>query len=515
MPGTTQAAGPGDRRAFLPRLTLRIRLTIWVVAIFSLILWSTGLVYWLYQRSAIREMNRSMLLEKAEEMAEPIAPLLPGIPARTLEGVARERLRWGWFGQYRVGVYAEDGASEVSDPEIRLEISLETIRRVAQTNEPEFLTQSPNRAEAPQQESIAWNTIYYPLVDEGRRYVLVIAVTSSYTHDQIALMERILLLAGLIGPIAAGIAGWFIAGIAVAPLQRLRGIARQLGPESINEALPVDGEGDPELDRLTQEIEDARQRIHHAFQAQERFLSNVSHEIKTPISVLLVDAQTLQTDGWPQEAREFVASAEEEMSRLGRLVEGFLTLTRVRDGKGRTRELELPANDLVMESFEHCLPMAQQYGVRLHPSLLDAEDEVDTNLMGEPALLQSMLDNLVRNAIRFSPEEGTVEIALERAGQVVRLSVRDRGKGIPEGRLDQIFDRFAQAPEERRRGRGHGLGLEIAQGIAELHGGSIRAENRSGGGAAFIVTLPVSGPTDGPEEDGEVQDEAEAPSADA
>jgi signal transduction histidine kinase len=168
-----------------------------------------------------------------------------------------------------------------------------------------------------------------------------------------------------------------------------------------------------------------------------------------------------------------------------------------------------------MESFEHCLPMAQQYGVRLHPSLLDAEDEVDTNLMGEPALLQSMLDNLVRNAIRFSPEEGTVEIALERAGQVVRLSVRDRGKGIPEGRLDQIFDRFAQAPEERRRGRGHGLGLEIAQGIAELHGGSIRAENRSGGGAAFIVTLPVSGPTDGPEEDGEVQDEAEAPSADA
>ncbi|MFI4898144.1 MAG: sensor histidine kinase, partial [Phycisphaerales bacterium JB059] len=393
------------------------------------------------------------------------------------------------------------------------EISLETIQRVAQTNEPEFLTQSPNRAEVPQQDPIAWNTIYYPLVDEGSRYVLVIAVTSAYTHDQIALLERILMLAGLIGPIAAAIAGWFIAGIAVAPFQRLRGIARQLGPESINEALPVEGEGDPELDRLTQEIEDARQRIHHAFQAQERFLSNVSHEIKTPISVLLVDAQTLQTGGWPQEAKDFVASVEEEMSRLGRLVEGFLTLTRVRDGKGRSRELELPANDLVMESFEHCLPMAQQYGIRLHPELLDADGEIDTNLMGEPALLQSMLDNLVRNAIRFSPEKGTVEIALERVGDVVNLSVRDRGKGIPEGRLDQIFDRFAQAPEERRRGRGHGLGLEIAQGIAELHGGSIRAENRAGGGAAFIVSLPVSGPPT--ESDAGTQAEPEASSAEA
>jgi signal transduction histidine kinase len=115
---------------------------------------------------------------------------------------------------------------------------------------------------------------------------------------------------------------------------------------------------------------------------------------------------------------------------------------------------------------------------------------MDTAVAGEPELLRTMLDNLVRNAIRFSPTDERVEVEASVVGDRVKIRVRDYGPGIPAAQLATIFDRFAQAPEEQRKGRGHGLGLAIALGIAELHGGSISAENCEDRGCTFVVELP-------------------------
>ncbi len=485
------AAGPKSRGGIVPRSSLRARLTLWVVAIFTLIQWTTGAVFWLYQRAAIQSMYEEMLLEKAIRLEEPVGDYLPDVSAHNLDVRVQGELRWVWFGRYVVDVFDETRRSQVGEREPPFDPDALPLARALSSGRPAFATLDLGVLPDPDPAASSSPTIVYPFVRGGEKYALVIAVSDAFARRQLALLTRVLLLAGFIGPVAASVAGWFIAGVAVAPLERVTGFARRLGPESIDEELSVEESSTWEVANLSRELEEARQRIQAAFKAQERFLSNVSHEIKSPISVLLLEAQALRRDGLDEDVSDYLDSAQEEMTRLGRLVESFLTLTRVRDGKGLSRELEYPANDLVMDSVENCLGMAQQYRVRLSPHLLDGELDIDTTICGEPDLLRTMLDNLVRNAIRFSPKGESVRITLERDADSVRVRVGDRGPGIPPDKLDAIFDRFAQTEDEQRRGRGHGLGLEIAQGIAELHAGRIVAANREGGGAEFVVTLPV------------------------
>jgi signal transduction histidine kinase len=247
------------------------------------------------------------------------------------------------------------------------------------------------------------------------------------------------------------------------------------------------------VSRLAHDIEEVRERVRSRLEAQERFLSNVSHEIKTPISVMLTEAQTIDRSSLPPHGVKFVKGVAEEMTRLGTLVDGFLTLARVQEGKVITPMRVVHANDLVMDSVEDCLRMAAQQQVRLVPELLSDESTLDASVSGSPELLRTMLDNLVRNAIRFSPSGETIRVIAEIAdnGRVVRLRVRDRGPGIPPDRIASIFDRFSQAPNQPRHGRGHGLGLSIALGISELHGGTIAAVNLPEGGCEFVVSLAM------------------------
>jgi signal transduction histidine kinase len=291
-----------------------------------------------------------------------------------------------------------------------------------------------------------------------------------------------------IGLLAAALTGWFIAGIAVAPLERLGAVAKRLSPASISEKVEISSP-DLEVARLENELEQARRRIEAGFTAQSRFMLNVSHELKTPIAVLLTEIQTVEPGESSHAVRVVLASAVEEMRRLGRMIDSFLLLTSVRE-RGEPARADLYAvNELVMDSVDQCRPMAAQHEVTLRPHLLHG-DHLDAVVAGDHELLRTMLDNLVRNAVRFSPEPGRVDVEAATENSSVLLRVCDRGPGIPEDLLPRIFDRFAQATDERRRGRGHGLGLEIAQGIAELHGGAISVRNREAGGCEFTVRLP-------------------------
>ncbi len=479
------------RARLLPRLSLRVRLTLWVVAIFTLIHWGSGGVFWLYQSAAIKQMYRDLLSEKVEAIAEPVSSFLPGIQLSNLETIARRELRWGWVGRYRLDVLRPDGQSDVTGRDEIFNPSELPLATALAASGVTIKTVDVKQENNPDSTARAKHIAMMPVHHEGGSRLLVVEVSDAFAQRQLSLLRRVLLLAGAIGPLAALVAGWFIAGVAVAPLERLRGFARNLGPESIGQELSFDEDDTTEVARLSRELEDARQRIQAAFEAQGRFLSNVSHEIKTPISVLMLEAQTLPRENMPEAYRDFLDSAKEEMIRLGALVESFLTLTRVQDGKGVPRELEYGANDLVMDSVDHCLAMAQQHHVRLAPLLLESESDVDSVVRGEPELLRTMLDNLIRNAIRFSPKGEIIQITLERVADELSVCVLDRGPGIPDDQLEVIFDRFAQTEDGKRSGRGHGLGLEIARGIAELHGGDIAARNRGNGGACFLVTLPV------------------------
>jgi signal transduction histidine kinase len=249
-----------------------------------------------------------------------------------------------------------------------------------------------------------------------------------------------------------------------------------------------------ETAHMQEELAAAFERIEEGYRAQSRFLTNVSHELKTPISVILAQAQTMPgREDLPAPAREFVESVSGEMRRLGRMIESFLLLSRVREGKTRVHDRLYPANDLVIDSIVNTAEMAELHGVRVNPTLAEAHDEL--LVFGDPELLGTAVDNLVRNAIRFTPEGDGVDVRVMPNGDAVAIGVRDYGPGVPEDQLDAIFDRFARVQTMENQGRGSGLGLEIARSITELHGGTITVENREPG-CEFMIRLPKASEED-------------------
>ena len=182
------------------------------------------------------------------------------------------------------------------------------------------------------------------------------------------------------------------------------------------------------------------------------------------------------------------------MQRLGRLVESFLTLARVRYGHHEPRGKRYGVNDLAMDAVEHCAKMADLHGVVLAAELLEDDQALEASVSGDPELLRTMLDNLIRNAIRFTPPGKLVDVRMEIQGGWLHVRVVDQGPGIPCDKVGAVFDRFRQGSNQQNgRAGGHGLGLAIAQGIAELHGGRIGVSDGEGGGCVFEVRLPLSG----------------------
>lgn len=476
-----------------PQPSLRWRLTLWVIAVAAIVQTLLLSVFALYQHASIQSMADERLIARAQRIALGLQPRLADSVDDQLDN-AIDQLDFALFDTFLVTLYNTDGnviASNVDDaPSLPpAEVRRADPRILGPIPEPYFGSDTNKSSQAQ-----GLRGVFLPFRgDDGQRYVLLLATHRSFIKQMTALLMTTVLLTLPVGVLAAAIGGWFVAGVAVEPLKDVREAASRLSPESLTQRVELHSH-DSEISSLESELEHARQRIYAAFKAQERFMSNVSHELKTPISVLLTESETLQMDKAPAEMREFVASVREEMRRLGRLIDSFLMLTRVRDGKSVGISTGYLVNELVMDSASNCSRMAHQYNVRILPNLLENEDDLDVEVAGDPELLRTMLDNLIRNAIRFSPEQEPVVIACEREGGWVRLHVRDHGAGIDPKVIDHVFDRFAQAESEIRRGRGHGLGLEIAQGICELHHGRITVRNLDGG-CQFSVTLPLLRPS--------------------
>jgi signal transduction histidine kinase len=275
-------------------------------------------------------------------------------------------------------------------------------------------------------------------------------------------------------------------GRATTPILRLAEAARRVGPGETH--LPFDASGG-EIERLRTELNEALARLEQGYRERQQFLSNVAHDIKTPISVMLTQSQVVQPEGSSlDDLREYRNSMVEELLRLRGLIEGILTLSRAEQGEGMLRRTSLEVDEVVRQSAARCRAQADAAGVKIETSLLGSGER----LFGDLDLLSTMLDNLVRNAVRFSPPRGTVDIRVERDGRRVRVSVRDRGPGIPAEFIDKIFERFVQVPGANPHGRGTGLGLAIAKAVCEAHGGSIAVRNRRDRGSEFTVTLPLS-----------------------
>jgi signal transduction histidine kinase len=281
--------------------------------------------------------------------------------------------------------------------------------------------------------------------------------------------------------LVATFGGIYLSGKALMPVLDIIEKARSISASNLNERLPIPPAKD-ELQALSLTLNDLLNRLHRAFETQERFVSDASHELKTPLAILRGELDLMRSRPRTlEETTAFFASASQELDQLSRLVEDLLLLARVDAGAGSLSLQEIRFDEVALEAVSRMKKVAEARGVKVRFDL----DGNEFSVQGDPNLLQSLLNNLIENAVKFSPDGGTVVVKLAADSSQVSAIVSDEGPGISKEEQTRIFDRFFRAEGAREKTPGMGLGLAIARRIADAHGARLWVESELGHGSRF------------------------------
>lgn len=302
-----------------------------------------------------------------------------------------------------------------------------------------------------------------------------------------------LLIGAPLAAVAAGITAGWIAWAMLRPIRVITQQADDWSVDCLDHRIPVPP-GRGEMAQLARTVNRMLDRLETAMAAQERFIANAAHEFRTPVAALLGEAQVMaQRARTSEEYARFVTSVQDEMRRLGQLVNSLLTLARADAGLGPSATVPVSINEVVTDAVQACALSARQREIRLVTRLaMPAPDEPEVLVHGEAELLRTMVMNLVHNAVRFSPVDQAVDIQVTADAETTTVRIRDRGPGLPPEHLPHVFERFYSVArgDGTGQGIGMGLGLAIAAGVARLHGGEITVANCPDAGCEFVVELP-------------------------
>ncbi len=297
-----------------------------------------------------------------------------------------------------------------------------------------------------------------------------------------------LLEGGLIALLLSLVLAFVIARWVADPLQAIVAAARTVPMEQAG-TVPERGPG--EIRELTRAFNAMVDRVHSSQTSQRDFVANVSHELKTPLTSIQGFAQALM-DGTAEtpEARQQAASVIfDEAGRMHRMALNLLDLARLDAGTADLKSSAVDIGALLDGIQDKFAPMASAAGVKLRLSTISQLPI----LMADGDRLAQVFTNLVDNALKYTPQGGTVDIrAIQSAGEI-QVAVSDTGAGIPTEAIPHIFDRFYRADSARAGGDKHGagLGLAIAHEIVAAHGGRISVRSAPGRGTGFVVHLPL------------------------
>jgi len=334
-------------------------------------------------------------------------------------------------------------------------------------------------------------TLFQELGD-ANSYYLQVAASLEPMQRVIRDIRRLLLVFVFVSLIVAAATSWYMARRSLAPIGMIAAEARKLSATHLDQRIPAPSTGD-EIGEMVAVINDMLERLETQFQNQQRFIADVSHELRTPLAVLSGEAQALMRQrGEERDYDRFVATVREETRRLLRTVESHLILSRVRAGERPPIAAPVSLEEVWLSAVQHCQPEARAHHVRVIPRFDASESIPEPMATGDFDLLTSMAENLLHNAIRYSPHGETVTVNVRCSPKEATITVRDRGSGIPEDQLGQVFEMFKQASPRGKRSGSAGVGLSIAKAVAELHGGGVAARNHPEGGAEFVVRLPLA-----------------------
>jgi two-component system, OmpR family, sensor kinase len=275
--------------------------------------------------------------------------------------------------------------------------------------------------------------------------------------------------------LAVGLAGWLVAGRLLRPVRRLRETAERITASDLTERIPVDGDDD--LARLTETVNDMLDRIETAVRNQRELVDDVRHELRTPLTITRGHLELVD----PADAgdvRRTAALAIEEIDRMAALVDGLTAWAEVRAAVPELRPTDVAVLTRDVAELASAIP-AHHWSV--------AEQAQATVPLDRRLITQAWLQ-LADNAAKYAPAGSPIELGSRLAGGAAELWVRDHGPGVPAGQETRVFERFARASSGPERGSG--LGLAIVARIARAHGGTARVES-PGDGARFVLSIPA------------------------
>jgi two-component system sensor histidine kinase BaeS len=298
--------------------------------------------------------------------------------------------------------------------------------------------------------------------------------------------------AALAAVILASIAGTLVAHRVARPMQTLVKAAAAVSDGDLTLQVPLEN-SISELNGLGKAFNRMIESLRLSAQAKNAFVADVNHELRTPLTVIKGTLETLE-DGAIDDVEgrgPLLASMQRETNRLIRLVNDLLVLTRADAGTLNLRLQPLDLGEMARTRCEHLAPLADRRQVIF--SVAVGKESRLPCVLGDTDRLAQVLDNLLDNAIRYSPEGSTIEVDVRHNGTECECAVHDRGPGIPQEHLPMIFERFYRADASRNRQTGGaGLGLAIARALVTAQGGRISAESIEGGGTTLRFSLPAS-----------------------
>ncbi len=316
----------------------------------------------------------------------------------------------------------------------------------------------------------------------------MVSISGRYISAEQAGLARFGVLLGLGGGALwlAGLAGgWWLAGRALKPIDTIGRTASRIAAGNLDERIDI-ADTDNELDRLGHVLNETFDRLAAAIERQKRFTADASHELRTPVTIILSETQrALKREREPEQYRAILANCHSAAERMRSLVESLLVLARQDLPASGSDPLPCDLADIAGGVADLLQPLADEHSISIERDLSPAP------LTGDPHSLAMVVQNLLANALEHPPAGSRVRLATFSSPQGAVLEVSDNGPGIAAEHLPRLFDRFYRADSARGQASGRtGLGLAIARTIVENHGGAIEVESEPGKGSAFRTVFP-------------------------
>jgi len=337
------------------------------------------------------------------------------------------------------------------------------------------------------QGEISIRLLSYP-IKHGETLVNILRVGTSLrpVEEMLNRLVFVLLIGSPLAVIVSMLGGWFLAGRALRPVDTITLAAQRIAAGDLTQRIHTTSAD--EIGRLASTFNDMIARLEASIRQIRQFSADASHELRTPLTITKGETElALRKERTPEVYREVLESNLEEIDRMSRIVDELLFFSRADLGEIKIAKEPVQLDQLVQEIQHQALVLGKDREVETILGKLEP-----TEVVGDEWRLRELFLNIVDNAVKYSQEKGTVEIKLEHANGMAKISVQDNGIGISPDEQKLVFDRFFRSDTARAHAqKGTGLGLAICKWIAETHQGQIQVESTPGQGSRFTIFLPL------------------------